>query len=336
MKGGSRKRTIVTNAAGDWESPSWGPDGRHVVCSRFLNGRRELYMVDTRHGKLRPITQNGNHSLPSWSANLPPLTPSMTQQQNATAALPPPPATVFLVGIGGIGMSGLAQALLAQGYAVAGSDRLLEGPGRTELLDKLRRTGISIFPQNGSGPAAVSPDAVVISAAVEPGNPDLKALPNLPVLHRARALASVVDRGAALQIAVAGSAGKTSVTGWLASALRALGHRVLAVNGGYMIDAQSATCPGNYSTDPNPEIAVIEVDESDRSLVEFTPHVGVLLNVGNLIITAETSSCRFSAASWTAVGPPACCRRTWLRVCSAMAHHGACSSEMRTRAVATW
>jgi TolB protein len=68
MADGARKRTIITNAAGSWESPSWAPDGRHVVCSRRTGSGRELYMVDTWHGTFRPVIRGGNRSLPSWSA----------------------------------------------------------------------------------------------------------------------------------------------------------------------------------------------------------------------------------------------------------------------------
>lgn len=67
MKDPTRKRIIVTRAAGDWEAPSWAPDGRHLVCSRNLSGHRELYMVDTWQKRLIPITRNGDHSLPSWA-----------------------------------------------------------------------------------------------------------------------------------------------------------------------------------------------------------------------------------------------------------------------------
>lgn len=194
--------------------------------------------------------------------------------------LPPAPAKVFLVGIGGIGMSGLAQYLQVRGYAVAGSDRLLEGPGREDLVGKLRRLGIAVYPQDGSGPRALTPDLFVTSAAVEPGNPDLLALPTRPVCPRARALATLLDRDSGCQIAIAGTAGKTSVTAWVAACLQALGRRVLTVNGGYMLAAESADRPGNFAADPDPEFLVVEVDESDRSLVEFAPHVGVVLNVG--------------------------------------------------------
>jgi len=204
----------------------------------------------------------------------------MTAATGHDVRLPPPPARAFLVGIGGIGMSGLAQYLQARGYAVAGSDRMLAGPGREELVDKLRGLGIPIYPQDASGPQAFGPDLLIASAAVEPGNPDFTARPELPVCSRARALATLLNRDSGLQIAVAGTAGKTSVTAWIASCLHALGRRVLVVDGGYMLEAESAQRPGNFAADPEPEFLVVEVDESDRSLVEFSPHVGLVLNIG--------------------------------------------------------
>jgi UDP-N-acetylmuramate--alanine ligase len=204
----------------------------------------------------------------------------MTTSASPAATFPRPPAKVFLVGIGGIGMSGLAQYLQARGYAVSGSDRLLHGPGRQDLVDRLRRLGIGVFPQDGSGPRQVRPDVLVASAAVEPGNPDFAVCPACPVCPRARTLATLLDREAGYQIAVAGSAGKTSVTGWIAASLRALGRRVLVVNGGYMLDTESADRPGNFAADPDPEFLVVEVDESDKSLVEFHPQLGVMLNLG--------------------------------------------------------
>ena len=197
-------------------------------------------------------------------------------------SLPPPPARLFCVGIGGIGVSALAQLLVHLGYDVAGSDRGLDDPSKAHLYERLRHQGIRLYPQDGSGVRAERPDALVISNAVEPGNPDLTAAsPDTPVIHRARALAQALDRTGTRQIAVAGSCGKTSVTGWLAAALRALGEPVILVNGGYDLAAETPDFPGNFLADPAARFAVVEVDESDKSLVQFTPHYGVLLNVGN-------------------------------------------------------
>ena len=88
--------------------------------------------------------------------------------------------------IGGIGMSGLAQLALA-GHDVAGSDRGLDEPAKW-LYAALRRQGIRLYAQDGSGVRAEEPDALIISTAVEADNPDLQVLPTCPVVHRAKAL----------------------------------------------------------------------------------------------------------------------------------------------------
>ena len=198
----------------------------------------------------------------------------------SSSPLPAPPAPLFLVGIGGIGMSGLAQLLRQQGYSVAGSDRQLTGPGREELVADLRSQGIQLFPQDGSGVLATRPVALIASAAVEEGNPDFGAIPGTPCLGRAQALAAALAQRGTRLVTIAGSCGKTSVTGWLAGALRALGHRVEMVCGGYALGSIAPGIPGNYDCDPDPEFSIVEVDESDKSLIEFAPDLGVLLNVG--------------------------------------------------------
>lgn len=194
---------------------------------------------------------------------------------------PSAPAKVFFVGIGGIGMSGLAQLMAAKGYKICGSDRGLDEPGKAELYNCLVHQGIELFPQDGSGIAASSPDAIVVSTAVEDGNPDIIAAKGIPILHRAFALAQTLKSCDIPLIAVAGSCGKTSVTGWIASALHALGERVLVVNGGYYAGDITPPFPGNFKMDENPQWAVAEIDESDRSISEFSPNYGILLNVGN-------------------------------------------------------
>lgn len=195
--------------------------------------------------------------------------------------LPARGAKVFFIGIGGIGMSALAQMLRYLGYEVSGSDRGLEDPGKRELYDQLRAQGIRLFAQDGSGVKASAPDCLIYSAAVESDNADLQAGAALPHLHRAEALAQALNRMSAPQVCVAGSSGKTSVCAWLASALRALGKRILMVNGGYVLDFESGLMPGNFYADENPEYILVEVDESDRSISAFSPDYAVLLNVGH-------------------------------------------------------
>ncbi len=207
----------------------------------------------------------------------------MNQSPNGSAPLPPPPARIFLAGIGGIGMSALAQFLRWQGYEVGGSDRELSGPGRDELYAKLRRQGIRLWPQDGSGVREFKPALIVHSTAVEEGNPDFAAAAALgiPRQHRAAALAAALDRLPGRQIGVAGSCGKTSVTAWIAAALRDLGRSVAVIGGGYAHDCVDDTHPGNFFADSTtPEFLVCEVDESDGSLTAFRPHVGVVLNLG--------------------------------------------------------
>lgn len=193
---------------------------------------------------------------------------------------PPPPGSVHLVGIGGIGMSGLAQLLRTLGYEVSGSDRDLTGPGRTDLYRRLDSQGITVTAQDGSGIARFRPCAIICSAAIESDNPDLGAATGIPVFGRAATLARLFDSLPGRQIAIAGSAGKTSVTAWTAAALRALGHRVMMVAGGDVIDFETDRAPGNFFADPAPEWIVYETDESDGSLIEFHPEIGTVLNIG--------------------------------------------------------
>lgn len=58
---------IVTDAAGNWEAPSWAPDGRHVVCTRSTGGKQDLYMVDTLFHTFQPLTKGARLSLPAWA-----------------------------------------------------------------------------------------------------------------------------------------------------------------------------------------------------------------------------------------------------------------------------
>lgn len=129
----------------------------------------------------------------------------------------------FLVGIGGSGMMPLAMILRARGWTVAGSDRGLDQGRVAAKFDALRAAGIALFPQDGSG--VTSPDQLVIaSAAVEETVPDIVAANRLGCSRatRAQMLAGLFNESA-LPIGVAGTSGKSTVTGMIAFILHATG-----------------------------------------------------------------------------------------------------------------
>ena len=181
-----------------------------------------------------------------------------------------------LVGMGGVGMSALAQALLDAGARVSGSDRLLDAGDTPDLLQRLRGQGVTIHQQDGSG--VISGVAgVIVSTAIEKDNADLlraQAL-GIPVLHRAAALAQVVA-GRRL-IAVTGTCGKstvTAMTGWM---LEQCGLDPAVVNGAAVVGWDSDGRIGSVRKGAG-AWAVIEADESDRSLLVFDPEHAVITN----------------------------------------------------------
>lgn len=172
-----------------------------------------------------------------------------------------------LVGIGGVGMSALAVAMLRNGHEVCGSDRNLESPN----VAMLERFGVKVFPDDGSAVVS-SLDEIVVSTAIEETNGDLckaRAL-SLPVVHRAAALARTLS-GRKL-VAVAGTCGKTTVTALLGHILSEAGLDPFCVNGANVPGWEGAVRAGGG------EFAVAEVDESDRSLTAFKPYAAIVTN----------------------------------------------------------
>ncbi|MBU1910434.1 MAG: UDP-N-acetylmuramate--alanine ligase [Verrucomicrobia bacterium] len=182
-----------------------------------------------------------------------------------------------LVGVAGVGMSALAQALLAQGCRVSGSDRFLDQGSELEVLDRLRAAGIRLMLQDGSGVLADT-SGVIVSTAIEPGNPDLEAARSrgVPVIHRAEMLARLV-RGRRL-IAVTGTSGKTTVTGLIGWLLEQCGQWPTVVNGGAVLNWKTPQAPGNFRAGRD-ALWVIEADESDRSLLHFEPEWEIITNI---------------------------------------------------------
>ena len=172
-----------------------------------------------------------------------------------------------LIGIGGVGMSALATALVRLGDEVTGADRTLGTPN-VRFLESL---GVKVFPDDGSGVDAATGE-VVVSTAIESDNPGLVRAAELgiPVVHRAKALAHALS-GHRL-VAVVGTCGKSTVTAMLGHVLAKCGLDPFCVNGANVPGWEGAVRFGRG------EYAVAEVDESDRSLVAFSPYAAIVTN----------------------------------------------------------
>ncbi len=186
--------------------------------------------------------------------------------------------TVHLVGIGGVGMSALAQALLDAGGTVTGADRALGGSGaRPGVLAALARAGVRLFPDDGSG---IGPDTarVIISTAVEETNRDLRCARarGIPVVHRAAALAELL--APRRLVAVAGTCGKSTVTAILGHLLAESGFDPVVVNGAQVVGWDAGGTRVGSTRKGTGAYAVAEVDESDKSLVAFKPFAAVVTN----------------------------------------------------------
>ena len=145
---------------------------------------------------------------------------------NGETRLPHDIGAIHFVGIGGIGMSGIAEVLLNHGFAVQGSDAKA-----SPITERLEKKGAKVF----IGQAAENLEGasvVVISSAIKPGNPELDAARarNLPVVRRAEMLAELMRLKS--NVAVAGTHGKTTTTSMVAALLDAGGMDPTVVNGG--------------------------------------------------------------------------------------------------------
>ena len=179
-----------------------------------------------------------------------------------------------LIGIGGVGMSALAEALVSLGHAVSGADRLVGTLERGLLppsIARLEALGVKVFPDDGSGVGS-SVSRIVVSTAIESANPGLAKAKELgiPVIHRSTALADALS-GFKL-VAVAGTCGKSTVTAMLAHVMRSCGMDPFAVNGAAVVGWNGSVLAGKGL------YAVAEVDESDKSLSAFKPYAAVITN----------------------------------------------------------
>jgi UDP-N-acetylmuramate--alanine ligase len=176
-------------------------------------------------------------------------------------------AHVHFVGIGGIGMSGIAEVLLNLGYRVSGSD--LKASDTTRRLERL---GATVF-EGHRADNLVHADVVVISSAVRKDNPEVMAARQrkIPVIPRAEMLAELMRLKYA--VAVAGSHGKTTTTSMVATVLSAAGLDPTAVVGGKVNVLDSNAKLGKS------ELMVAEADESDGSFLHLHPSIAVVTNI---------------------------------------------------------
>ncbi|WP_133365579.1 glutamate ligase domain-containing protein [Qipengyuania sediminis] len=178
----------------------------------------------------------------------------------------------FFVGIGGSGMLPLAQIVKSRGALVAGSDRSRDQGRLPEAFAAMERDGFALFPQDGSGIASRD-QIVVASAAIEDSVPEIARAKALGCLRMTRAeLNSILFNTSGAGIAVAGTSGKSTVTGMLGWILHRGGRDPTIMNGAVMKNFAASAVSGAGG------LYVSEVDESDGSIALYRPAVGVLLN----------------------------------------------------------
>jgi len=185
----------------------------------------------------------------------------------------------FFVGIGGSGMMPLAMILAGKGATVAGSDRTLDQHRLPAKFDDLRSRGVALFPQDGSG--ITSPDQIVVaSAAVEATVADIVAADAVGARRMSRAeLLATLFNASALPIGVAGTSGKSTVTGMIGWILHATGRDPTVMNGAVMKNFAGPDAPFASALVGQGDAFVSEVDESDGSIALYWPKIAVLNNV---------------------------------------------------------
>ncbi|AWD20933.1 UDP-N-acetylmuramate--L-alanine ligase [Fuscovulum blasticum] len=186
---------------------------------------------------------------------------------NAATKLPLELGPIHFVGIGGIGMSGIAEVLITLGYRVQGSDAKA-----SKITDRLVKLGATFFEGQRAeniGEAAV----VVISSAIKKGNPELEEArrKKLPVVRRAEMLAELMRLRS--NIAVAGTHGKTTTTTMVATLLDKGGFDPTVINGG-VIHAYGSNARAGAG-----EWMVVEADESDGSFNRLPATIAIVTNI---------------------------------------------------------
>ena len=183
----------------------------------------------------------------------------------------------FFIGIAGTGMSAIAQYLKAAGHTVAGSDRQFQKDQFNESRAALEAEGIQCFEQGANG-VSNDIDVVVVSTAIEPSVPEVQLALALgkSIKKRSEILAEIVLQKKS--IAIGGTSGKSTTTAMLFEILDHAGLKPSVIGGAGLTRLIKQGKIGNAAYGEG-EWLVIEADESDGSIVQYHPEIGVLLNV---------------------------------------------------------
>lgn len=184
---------------------------------------------------------------------------------------------IFFIGIAGAGMSALAQYLGGIGKTVSGSDRFFVPGEKNETKEKLEAEGITCFLQDGSG-ISESTDLVIASTAVEDTNVELVKAKSFgkQVLLRSELLTLISNTKKT--IAVGGTSGKSTTSAILFDILDHAGLSPSIISGAGLVRLQKQGKIGNAFVGSG-DWLVIEADESDGSIVNYYPEIGLLLNI---------------------------------------------------------
>ena len=210
---------------------------------------------------------------------------------------------VHFTGIFGTGMSALAQYLRFEGITVSGSDRLLVSEDTASIRQSLEGLGCTIVNQDGSGITA-DIDVVCISTAIEESNPDIAAARalGLPIIHRSDLLAAIIT--SKRTIAVAGTSGKSTVTAMIFEFLTACGKSPSLISGAPLRRLEKQGLIGNAWSGAS-DLLVVEADESDGTLVKYSPEAAVVLNISkdhkSIDEIKELFQTLISKSAWTAI-----------------------------------
>jgi UDP-N-acetylmuramate--alanine ligase len=182
----------------------------------------------------------------------------------------------FFIGVAGVGMSALAQFLAGKGIESSGSDRRFANSDGEKIKNQLQEAGVKCFLQDGSG-INENLDAVVVSTAIEAGNPDTEAAQklNIPIMHRSELLAKITLENQT--IAVSGTSGKSTVTGLIWHILNECKKEPSLLSGAGLSVLEEQGKIGNAVAGGGWLVA--EADESDGTLVRYSPKIGMILNI---------------------------------------------------------